>query len=442
MTREFGKMLLAGSVVLALAAAPSGFARAAAHEAEVTFQDVLDNPDDVEISIKWAKRQIKENRLEQAAATLERVILIAPNADEVRLLYAVVLYRLGNLVESQAELDILKGRELSAESAKTRDDYLGRIANEVQVWSQDVVVGFGLHYDSNKTFTPTTNRIFLNNVVIGLNDAQESDTGALAFLAYTAHYDPQNEFVDEIYGRVTAVHDNQKEVRDLDLTALSGSFGAKGGYKDARIEGQIGTDVVRFNQDNVVDIYRSSAKVEFPMKAPNYLTPFGDIRLAYENFDSPRDGRDGGRYEIGVGATAILDAKAKVTGRVSLDVKDADDAFEDFIAPEIEFSLVHVLEGGQGVQIDLSYRHESYRKADPGVNAARKRKDNEVEVGLKYVASLERLFRHWEWDVNEDIFKDMNFTAGASLQRNNSNIDNFEFVNMRMETLLTKTFRF
>lgn len=442
MKRVLGTAMLVSAMSMAFAAAPIGVASAAGHgDAPVTFEDVLANPNDIEISVKWAKQQIQENRLEQAAATLERVLLIAPNADEVRLLYGVVLYRLGNLVESKAELDLLVDRELSEDNAATRDDYLQLIADAEKQWRFDVTLGLGIHYDSNRTLGPTDDIILLNNIANNINGAQADDTGVLAFLAVTSHYDPQNEYVDDVFFRVVGVHDDQKTVEELDLQAIGASFGAKGGYKSARLEGKVGADLIRFDFDNVADVYRADVRAEFPQKDPAFLTPFVDGRIAYEDFDSPRDGRDGGRYEFGAGVEAIIDKKAKLSARLSLDVKDADLASEDFFAPEVELSFVHALVGGQAIQIDASYRHERYREIDP-VIANIKRRDDEVELGLKYLASLDRLFKHWGWDVDEDIFKDMNFTAGASFERNNSTIQNFEFVNMRLETLVTKTFRF
>lgn len=442
MAHKIGATLIVTAVTLGLARADMSPATAAAHEdAPVTFEDVLANPNDVEISIKWAKRQIKENRLEQAAASLERVLIVAPNADEVRLLYGVVLYRLGNLIEAKAELDLLANRDLSEQSALTRDRYLALIDDDSKQWSFDATFGFGLHYDSNRNFSPISDIAFVNGIAFDLNGNQQDDVGALAFLGVGAHYDPQSEFVDEVYGRFVGVTDKQFKVDALDLQGLSATVGAKGGYQAARLEGSFGTDVIRFDGDNVADVYRATARAEFPLKDPAFVTPFVDARMAYEDFDSPRNGRDGSRFELGGGVEAIIQPNVKATGRFSLDVKDADDASEDFVAPEFEFALLHALPGGQAVQVDFSYRHERYREADQTV-INRKRRDDEIEFGVKYVAAIDRLFRHWELDFSEAVFEDMRFTAGASFLRNNSNIDNFEFTNGRVESLVTKTFRF
>ena len=74
---------------------------------DVSYADVLADPDDIAISYQWARRQVREGQLRGAAATLERILLLRPDLASVRLLYAVVLYRLDSLAEADRQLEIL-----------------------------------------------------------------------------------------------------------------------------------------------------------------------------------------------------------------------------------------------------------------------------------------------------------------------------------------------
>ncbi len=69
----------------------------------VTYADVLQHPDDVELNYLYAQSQVESGDLRGAAATLERILLLAPDLARVRLLYAVVLFRLDNLNEAERE---------------------------------------------------------------------------------------------------------------------------------------------------------------------------------------------------------------------------------------------------------------------------------------------------------------------------------------------------
>jgi hypothetical protein len=78
--------------------------------AKINYPDVLKDPDNIVLNFKYAQQQIRDNNVLGAAATLERILIIDPSIHKVRLLYAVVLFRLDNLIEAKRELTALIGR--------------------------------------------------------------------------------------------------------------------------------------------------------------------------------------------------------------------------------------------------------------------------------------------------------------------------------------------
>ena len=80
-------------------------------------------PDDVDLNIAYAKAQADSGHLLSAAAALERVLMLKPNAASVRLLYAVVLYRLDDLQGANAQLAMVDGAQLPALERKELDKY-------------------------------------------------------------------------------------------------------------------------------------------------------------------------------------------------------------------------------------------------------------------------------------------------------------------------------
>jgi Flp pilus assembly protein TadD len=69
----------------------------------VTYADVLRDPDNIELNLRFARTRVNEGNVRGAAATLERILLIDPDLAQVRLFYGVVLYRLENLDEAEKE---------------------------------------------------------------------------------------------------------------------------------------------------------------------------------------------------------------------------------------------------------------------------------------------------------------------------------------------------
>ena len=69
----------------------------------VSYADVLRDPDNVGLNFRFARQQVRRGDVKGSAATLERILLVNPSLAQVRLFYAVVLFRLENLNESQRE---------------------------------------------------------------------------------------------------------------------------------------------------------------------------------------------------------------------------------------------------------------------------------------------------------------------------------------------------
>jgi hypothetical protein len=94
-----------------------------AAKADTSFDEVMAAPDDPETNLAYAESQADKGNLLDAAAALERVLLVHPNAHSVRLFYAAVLYRLNDLAGAKRQLDQLKDVELTPEQSAERDKY-------------------------------------------------------------------------------------------------------------------------------------------------------------------------------------------------------------------------------------------------------------------------------------------------------------------------------
>src|SRR5262245_18416589 len=82
--------------------------RRAGEGEDVTWEQVMARPDDLDLNYRFAQTQVRQGNLKGAAGTLERMLLVNPNLPKIRLFYALVLFRLGDLNESERELRILK----------------------------------------------------------------------------------------------------------------------------------------------------------------------------------------------------------------------------------------------------------------------------------------------------------------------------------------------
>ena len=133
----------------------SGKAAEAASEADfgaggkITYAQILADPDNIDLNFQYARNQAAEGDLRGAAGTLERILLINPKLPQVRLIYAIVLFRLDNIDEAEREFRAVSGLDLSPSLRAEIASYLKRIEQRRKRTRYSAQVTFGPHYDSN-----------------------------------------------------------------------------------------------------------------------------------------------------------------------------------------------------------------------------------------------------------------------------------------------------
>jgi len=126
-----------------------------AADADVTFEQVLRSPDDVELNERFALRQIREGDLRGAATTLERVLLVDPTRYRTRLLFGVVLVRLDDAADAARELDaVLAVPDLPRAVRDEAADYRKQAASRQRDSHFDARLTFGFGYDDNRNAAP------------------------------------------------------------------------------------------------------------------------------------------------------------------------------------------------------------------------------------------------------------------------------------------------
>ena len=130
----------AAVVVSAMAAAPCATAAAAPD-----FDQVVAAPDDPQLNLDYATAQAKAGNLLEAAAALERVIAIHPEWDGARLLYAVVLYRLGDSQGASVQLAQVHTEALTPLQRAEAEKYRSQIAQSRSRYSLHATLSAGIN---------------------------------------------------------------------------------------------------------------------------------------------------------------------------------------------------------------------------------------------------------------------------------------------------------
>ncbi|MGB6229499.1 MAG: hypothetical protein WBF53_05165 [Litorimonas sp.] len=153
--------------------------------AQITFQDVFENPDDQDLNLAYARQQIEAGELDDAAASLERMLFFTPNWDSARLLYATVLYDLDDRAAAQRELDILTARPLSPGQRAVAQRYADAIAGRRADLDAFDPTGLSGRLALSARYDDNAGGVF-GDVVFGNQDASDESLGLSAALRYTA----------------------------------------------------------------------------------------------------------------------------------------------------------------------------------------------------------------------------------------------------------------
>ena len=145
----------------------------------VTYDDVLSNPDDIELNLRFARAQVNQGNVRGAAATLERILLVDPDLAQVRLFYAVVLFRLENIDEAEKEFRAVAALDIPDDVRAEVDRYLERIALARRVTRYTATLSVGMHIDTNRNAAPRTGTLLFLNIPIAAGDRVD-DIGYLA----------------------------------------------------------------------------------------------------------------------------------------------------------------------------------------------------------------------------------------------------------------------
>ena len=95
---------------------PSDFQKSSAPKQLGIFAQVLGDPGNLELNFLLFKKQLAENNVKGATATLERVLLTDPNSKLARIMYAQLKLRMGNQTEGLRNLD-----QISKDKTATSD---------------------------------------------------------------------------------------------------------------------------------------------------------------------------------------------------------------------------------------------------------------------------------------------------------------------------------
>lgn len=420
---------------------------------EVTYQQVLQDPDNLELSYLYAQTLVKRGELRGAAAALERILLIRPDLPRARLFYAIVLFRLDSIREAEREFLVVQKYDLPPRLREEVERYLEAIADRKKITRYGASFSFGMQFDTNRNSSPRSGKreVFgISGFDVVDEDEEADDFGIFGLVELSAEHDLGLEAGHKLLGSASYYVSDQDHEDQLDLMAWS----VEGG-------GLYRTDWADFTPMVYASLITLSSEqffrnVGFRVRADRRLKPridvFGHALFEWQDFDATRQSitskeRTGMYGELMLGGAVQLTPAHRLSAEFTLADKSArGSSFDDrthrvfgYFGQELQLRHTWLLGRGQFLLTTASVGRDSYDRADFRVTTQRTRRDLRTRASVIYGAPLEFLIPGVELP---EPLRTLLVSVSAEYYRVSSNITNYTFDNAKATLLFTKSFSF
>lgn len=185
-----------GVTVVALAQVPmSPFSSA--------FQELLADLKSPEKSFRYAQMAIQSGATGEAVSALERVLLLNPGLDNIRLELGYLYYRLGSLALAHTNIEqALRSPDVPPDVRARGERLLADIDKASGRHRWNVAASFGVRYDSNVNFEPNTPEVLVFGSLFQLDGtstaAPDGSIVSTAGLTYTYDLGWQDDSAIEV----------------------------------------------------------------------------------------------------------------------------------------------------------------------------------------------------------------------------------------------------
>ncbi len=426
---------------------PSSSSVSSIAEPPITFQDVLNDPDNVDLNLRFARARIAEGNLQSAASTLERLLLRHPQLDRVRLLNAYVLGRLGNAQQARRHLDRVDEEALPGNEQREAEDLRRSLSSELQRTTGRLSIGTQLRYDTNRRARPDQTRVQAAGGTFDFSGLDGGDASlGLSFNGVVDH-DLGYQAGHALFARVQATARAQDRLSNRGFAF--GRIEAGGVYRMTR--GDIRPFLIAENTWFGGENYGTG--IGAGVRATAELTPALDVTtdlrarrdLARDiSFASNGSERRGYTWQARLGIDYAVAAGTRLRLTTGFDRRDARVEYRSHRTVRAGIDLRHSLGGGQYVSGQASVAGRIYggndldRRTGTPISE-RTRRDARYRLRATYGLSLDRVF---DQPALADLLSGQTVAVSTEYFRQASNIDLYSYDNVSVETRLTRTIRF
>ncbi len=404
----------------------------------LTFQDILANPSDLNLTFRYAQQQVADGDLKGAVASLDRMLIQNPQLNEVRLFYAIVLYRLDDILEAEAELQRIDVEALPPTLKAEHARYSGLIGHRKQATRFNASLGVGFEYDTNATAAPSSGTVSVLDFPLGVAGADD-DFGFIGTTSLGFLHDLGRQQEIDLAGQVTLYANEQASVAAQSHHSASGRFGAIFRTSFAELSPYLEGGGLWLSHDHFYKF--GGVSLRAVRRIHQRFSAEARLRYRYENFDPIAESltagdRTGHRYDVSAGGTYRFAPGRNLNFSATYTRKSAAMAFEAYEAFSVDGALIVAVFDQHFVQVLLSAGFRDYDAADPFVSI-RTRQDQFLRARFAYGVPVSAFVAS-----APSALADIYLIPALEIYRQDSNLPNFDYNNFKVSLMITKRFEF
>ena len=408
----------------------------------IPFERVLDSPENTELNLAYAREQIAAGDLKEAAATLERILLLQSDLHDVRVLYGLVLYRLGILDRSRYELErALEADGLSPTIRAEAEVYLDRIRRDSRRTRGSLTLTTGFDWDENRNQATTSGSQLFMDIPLPAPERVADFAHILTAQGRLVH-DLGDQAGNTLHADLIYFRSDKTEVDGLDLDAVSAALGGTWNFGRLSVTPRFRFGQYWLNSDPYLTTIGGDIDVVMRWK-PNFRT-YINLRGEDEDFRLI-DGFAAAALRSGLRLTTRVGAEWRYTPRQSLRVeglyvdKDGQTSFETYGRTGVFAQHSALYARGAFTLIGFWAENSDYAGPDGFISPSTER--NEWLYRGRVTAGAPLSFFLRNVDLPKEV-ANLNIIAQYEYETVDSNVLNFDYDTHKVSLLFSKRFNF
>ena len=405
-------------------------------EKNITYMQILQKPNDLELNLKYAQQQGKMGNFKQTISTLERLNMLYPDNTEIKLYLLSVLVQVDSPEKANVIIDEMKlRRDLSPEDLETLKEIEEELKDrEPGLWTFAADISAGSVFTNNVNSVSKTRKKNESDSVVGFNSAKHDRTlsGGIGLTATRSVGEESSLLINLAHTLSEQYAETDDDYQSYGLTlGLDTTF--------------LGQSVSPYIIANKSDYQTDADSFSFMYGAGSFFSigernsisygySFADAKGNHNSTDTTADETNSITHSFTLGHDFIVNQL--ITTSIGLGYSDADakvDAGNDYETYDGSLNINFAFPWAY-ISVGNALSFNDYKKADSSVNSSIIRSDVTHTFDIMVTKAIGDFFP--AIDPNRSLF----INASYEKMKSEANIMNYDYIADSFSLSFSKSF--